>query len=137
MPVEVGIWRLGDVPERVHFSPIETEAKLEDVLAADIGLLDASLMIVGRQVPTAFGKFIDLLAIDVAGDLTIIELKRERTPREVVAQALDYASWVQDLTYEQLVSIYSEKYPGPTSSRPSATGSAPTRPRAWGRTIVW
>lgn len=26
------------------------------------------------------------------GDLTVIELKRDRTPREVVAQVLDYAS---------------------------------------------
>jgi len=24
----------------------------------------------------------------------LIELKRDRTPREIVAQALDYASWV-------------------------------------------
>jgi hypothetical protein len=32
MPVEVGIWRINDKPERVHFSPIENEIKLEDTL---------------------------------------------------------------------------------------------------------
>jgi hypothetical protein len=113
MPVEVGIWRIGNgSPERVHFSPIEKESKLEEVLHADIGVLDPSLMVVGRQVPTAYGKFVDLLTIDAQGDLTIVELKRDRTPREVVAQVLDYASWVQDLTYEQVTEIYAEQHPG-------------------------
>jgi hypothetical protein len=32
----------------------------------------------------------------------VLELKRDRTPREIVAQALDYASWVKDLSYEQI-----------------------------------
>ena len=112
MPVEVGIWRINGAPERVHFSSIEKESKLEDVLYTDIGILDPSLMVVGRQVPTSFGKFIDLLAIDAQGDLTVVELKRDRTPREVVAQVLDYASWVQDLTYEHVTAIYAEQYPG-------------------------
>jgi Endonuclease NucS len=112
MPVEVGIWRINGAPERVHFSSIEKESKLEDVLYTDIGILDPSLMVVGHQVPTSFGKVIDLLAIDAEGDLTVVELKRDRTPREVVAQVLDYASWVQDLTYEHVTAIYAEQYPG-------------------------
>ena len=32
----------------------------------------------------------------------VIELKRNQTPREMVAQALDYASWVQDLEPDEL-----------------------------------
>jgi hypothetical protein len=36
----------------------------------------------------------------------LIELKRDRTPREIVAQALDYASWVADLTADRIVQIY-------------------------------
>ena len=69
-------------------------------------------MVIGRQLPTAFGKFIDLLAIDAEGNLTVIELKKNRTPREVVAQVLDYASWVQDLAYEQVTALYADKHPG-------------------------
>lgn len=34
----------------------------------------------------------DFLAIDRAGNLVVIELKRDRLPREVLAQAVDYAS---------------------------------------------
>jgi len=36
MPIEVGIWRIGDELSRVQFRPIESEAKLEDRLAADL-----------------------------------------------------------------------------------------------------
>lgn len=112
MPIEVGIWRINGVPEKVHFSSIENESKLEDILSNDIGILDPTLMIIGRQIPTAFGKFIDLLAIDGEGNLTVIELKKDKTPREVVAQILDYASWVQTLSYEQITVIYTDKNPG-------------------------
>jgi hypothetical protein len=42
----------------------------------------------------------------------LIELKRERTPREVVAQALDYASWVDRLRAEDIAAIYSRFAPG-------------------------
>ncbi len=35
-----------------------------------------------------------------------IELKRARTPREVVAQALDYAGWVEKLRADEIARIY-------------------------------
>lgn len=68
-------------------------------------------MIIGRQVPTRFGKFIDLLALDSQGDVYVIELKRDRTSREVVAQALDYGSWVKGLGYEELAELWSAHGP--------------------------
>ena len=66
-------------------------------------------MLLGRQIATDHGKFIDLLAMDADGNLNIIELKKSRTPREAVAQLLDYASWVQSLTYDKISDIYGEK----------------------------
>src|SRR3712207_8027140 len=38
--------------------------------------------------------------------------RSERTPREVVAQTLDYASWVKDLGHADLVEIYNDYQPG-------------------------
>ncbi len=67
---------------------------------------NGSLLIIGRQVTTNLGSFIDLLAIDRQGDLVVIELKRDRTPRETLAQALEYASFVEKLGYEQLDEIF-------------------------------
>src|SRR5436305_6121912 len=112
MPIEVGIWRLGAKPEKVSMSAIDSESKLEEALAKDLSILSQQLMLIGRQVSTSYGKFIDMLAMDASGNLSIIELKRNRTPREVVSQLIDYASWVQSLSYEEIATIYSDKNQG-------------------------
>jgi RecB family endonuclease NucS len=108
MPIEVGIWKLGSgaETERIHFSPLKAGGKLEDILDNDITILDPRLLLIGRQVATDYGKFIDLLAMDADGNLVVIELKRDRTPREVVAQLLDYGSWVRTLQDEKIASIF-------------------------------
>jgi len=112
MPIEVGIWRLGATPEKLAMSAINSESKLEDAIVQDISILSDQLMLIGRQVITSYGKFIDMLAMDMLGNLSVIELKKSRTPREVVAQLLDYASWVQSLSYEEISTIYSDKNSG-------------------------
>src|SRR5947209_7687601 len=112
MPIEVGIWRLGATPEKITMSAIDSELMLEDALVKDLSILSPQLMLIGRQVATTYGKFIDMLAMDASGNLSIIELKKSRTPREVVAQLLDYASWVQSLSYEEIATIYSDKNQG-------------------------
>lgn len=109
MPIEIGIWKVNSGIKKVSFSSIESEKKLEDILAKDITILSEDLLLIGRQVQTDFGKYIDMLAIDQEGNLQIIELKKNRTPRDVVAQAIDYASWVQNLSYDQILTIYEEK----------------------------
>lgn len=113
MPIEIGIWRIDNgQPGKIAFSTLESERKLEEILNNDISPLSSNLMLIGRQVPTAFNTFIDLLAMDAEGNLSVIELKRHRTPREVVAQALDYASWVQNLTYKEIADLYKDHHGG-------------------------
>jgi hypothetical protein len=70
-------------------------------------ILSREWMIVGRQEDTGFGGRIDLLALAPDGALILIELKRGRTPREVVAQAIDYASWAEALEAQEISRIYS------------------------------
>ena len=49
--------------------------------------------------------FSDLLGIDSEGNLVVAELKRGRTPRDVVAQLLDYAAWADELSESQIRDI--------------------------------
>jgi len=108
MPIELGIWRIGKELKRLNPSRLDKEEKLEDFLMRDPTLLDADILIIGRKVTTAFGTQIDLLGMNAGGELIVIELKRDRTPREVVAQLLDYGSWIKDLSYEEITDIYKE-----------------------------
>jgi hypothetical protein len=92
-------------------SPFELsneEAVLESWLEANPdGIVeDGSLLIIGRQVKTNLGGLIDLLALDQQGDVVVIELKRDRTPRDTLAQALEYASFVSTLDADGLEDVY-------------------------------
>ncbi len=90
-----------------QLAKLANEARLEDILEQDLSILGLDvLLVVGCQVITDFGKRIDLLAMDSLGEVFAIELKRDRTPREIVAQLLDYGSWIRDLDVERLSDIY-------------------------------
>jgi hypothetical protein len=107
MPQEVRLWCIGKDDRLVECAQaaLNLEARLEEWLARDISILSDDLLVISRQVETAFGGFIDLLCISRSGDLVIIELKRDKTPREITAQTLDYASWVTDLSRDGISAI--------------------------------
>ena len=111
MTQRIRLWKVAKdaVPEEIHNSKIGLEKRLEDWLVRDISMLDQDLLVVGQQVPTAYGGSIDLLCIDREGFLVVVELKQGRTPREVAAQALDYASWVKDLNTDDVEKIAKDK----------------------------
>ncbi|MFG3364264.1 endonuclease NucS domain-containing protein [Streptomyces sp. NPDC048156] len=106
MPLEFGLWRVDGKPVRVATRPMPLESRLEELIEAEPEILGRPLLLIGRQVQTDHGKVVDLLGMDAEGGLHVLELKRDRTPREVVAQLLDYGSWVQELTNEQVREIY-------------------------------
>lgn len=108
MPVELGVWRIDRELERVGITSLDQEKRLEDFLDQDISIASPNWMVIGRQVPTDYGKFIDLLAIDRDGKLIVLELKKNMTPREVVAQLLDYGSWVRELEDADIAAIYAK-----------------------------
>ncbi|MFD2395178.1 hypothetical protein ACFSSF_17160 [Dietzia aerolata] len=109
MPVEMGIWRMdGDTPRQLPATAMPTEVMLEEFLERDPSLLGDRLLVIGRQVRTPYGKLIDLLAMDIEGNLHVLELKRDKTPRDVVAQVLDYGSWVTTLDRESVIDLANE-----------------------------
>lgn len=108
MPTEIKLWRIeDDTPKPVSQDRLDLESRLEDWIRDDISLVNDNLLVIGQQVPTEHTGEIDLLAIDSEANLVILELKRGMTPREVVAQTLDYASHVQNLGLSDIQEIAS------------------------------
>jgi Endonuclease NucS len=106
MPIRTALWKVTAQPMQLIEAVLPSEKLLEDMIVAQPLLLSDSWMLIGRQERTGQGGIIDLLAIAPDGSLVLIELKRDRTPRDVVAQALDYASWVEGLQAEDIAAIY-------------------------------
>lgn len=113
MPQAIRIWEVGDdnTIKEVTRPKIAREQQLEEWLENDISMLSSDLLVIGRQLQTDFGGYIDLFCLDSRGDPVIIELKRGRTPREVTAQSLDYASWVKTLSNDRITEI-ADRYLG-------------------------
>ncbi len=106
------------IPYKEHdFEKIKQEADLEVLLEnnPEYFFEGSKVFIVGRQVTTNLNTSIDLLGIDKTGNTVVVELKRGKTPRETIAQLLEYASFVENLDYSQLNDIYQE-YSGEESS---------------------
>ena len=117
MPIRTHLWKVGEQPVLLSESALDTELQLEDMVVRDPRILSSEWMMIGRQVHTSAGGYIDLLALAPDGSLVLIELKRDRTPRDVVAQALDYASWVEGLDASELSTIYSRYSSGEDLAR--------------------
>lgn len=106
MPIQHAIWKVGTKPEPLTSSKLANEKLLEDMIVDCPSILSTEWMLIGRQEKTQYGGIVDLLAIAPDGSLVLIELKRDKTPREIVAQSLDYASWVEGLAAEKIARIY-------------------------------
>jgi hypothetical protein len=110
MPIGVSVWRIdGAKAVPVARSALANEKLLEDILEADIDLLGLpnQMLVIGRQVVTPYAGRVDLLCVDADGTLYVVEVKKDRTPREVVAQAMDYGYWARDLDNDEIRSIFS------------------------------
>jgi hypothetical protein len=81
---------------------------LQRALRANIAVIDDGLLVVAEE----FGDFadvrrrIDLLCVDRAGQLVVIELKRTDDGGHMELQALRYAAMVSTMTFEQLADTY-------------------------------
>ena len=95
--------------EKVKTDSIDFEKDLENWIENSPNVLldedEGSVIWIGRQVTAAVGGsgfYPDLVGIDASGDLVMVELKKGKTPREVIAQIMEYAAWGSSLTSEDL-----------------------------------
>lgn len=107
MPTTMTLWRLRDDGSiaPVQDSRLKSEEQIETAIESAPDVLGVDVMLIGRQTRTPSGP-LDLLAIDETGRLVVIENKRDRTPRDVVAQAIDYAAWVAGLDFDEVAEVY-------------------------------
>ena len=145
MAIEVGIWRIDDEAKSMRLMGMNLENRLQDILAHDISLIGQDLIVIGREVLTPSDGRIDILAINALGNLVVIELKRDRTPRDVVAQVLDYASWVRNMDAEDIQRTFvdyqtrfgtSTAPQGVTQALRNAFGKPPTELNATHQMII-
>lgn len=89
---------------RIESSDLDKEQHLEEFLSksrgAEIGGVE--IMYIGRQESPEESGIFDLLAVDENGDTVVLELKRDRPSRDIVSQALEYASGIRTEEYEGL-----------------------------------
>ena len=108
---DIEIWAFEDAST---IAPLEkaqqmkSEELLEETFVKNPNLLMRGLRLVGRQTPAAGGQ-LDLLGVDSAGKLVVFDLKRGTLSRDAVAQIIDYASDLESMSTEELVSHISER----------------------------
>ena len=110
MASEIKLWQLheGQLLD-VHdssFAAEHLEEDLENLIAKNPTLLGDDLLVIDRQREIRGVGIFDLLCIDAAGKVVIVELKRDQTPREAVAQALHYASWLDAAMKRRFLRIH-------------------------------
>ncbi|PCJ22398.1 MAG: hypothetical protein COA97_13440 [Flavobacteriales bacterium] len=81
----------------------ETE-HLENWIKTKPEILGTDILIIGEQVYTKSGP-LDFLAVDNNGNIVIVELKRDKLARVVLAQAIDYASDLSTWDIDKLSEI--------------------------------
>ena len=86
---------------------LELERHLEDWLENSPHALveNESILWIGRQTSAKDEDgtiYSDLFGVDFQGNLVIAELKKGRTPRDIIAQILDYAAWAVGLSESKI-----------------------------------
>lgn len=97
-------------PNKLSLATVKLEEHLEDWIDADISIIADDVILIGRQVKTAENNFLDLLGLDRDGKVVVIELKKDKTLRDTIAQGLDYAEWCYGLTEEQVLQFGADRF---------------------------
>lgn len=109
MGTEIKVWQISDnhikAVEDADLAFEHLESELENWIVECPDILGDDLLIIARQKEVQSVGRLDLLAIRPNGELVIVELKRDMAPREAVAQALDYASWLDNISETELLEI--------------------------------
>ena len=105
MSLSHSVWSL-DNKKPLQAAELIDEKELELLIRDNIEIINKGWLVIGNQVKTDAGKFIDILCVDHNGDMIVMELKKDLTPREVIAQVIDYAASVSEMSAEDIAQQY-------------------------------
>jgi hypothetical protein len=112
MGTEIKFWQISnshiEVVQASALASEHLESELEKWIVECPDILGEDLLIIARQRDVPGVGRLDLLAIEGTGELIVVELKRDMERREAVAQALDYASWLDKVSETELFEIAQE-----------------------------
>lgn len=113
MATQIKVWEIqGDkivARDNAAFADAHKEDELEEWISQNPDILGEKLLVIARQLIIPEVGRLDLLCMDENGKLVIVEFKRASLPREAVAQGLDYASWLNSATEEEILA-YANQY---------------------------
>lgn len=109
MATEIKTWeivngQLNSINTTLADNKRKEKEDLEQWIKTNPKIIGEDILIIGEQVQTKTG-FLDFLGIDKNGNTVIIELKRDKLPRDVIAQTIDYASDVATWDIDKLSEI--------------------------------
>lgn len=81
------------------------EKHIEDFIAnrPEVLFPNEQILVIGQSI--SYRNMADVLALDAAGNLIVIEIKRDWSDRETVGQLLEYAARYRNVSYEELNDI--------------------------------
>jgi len=109
MAIEIKTWqiingKLLNVSNSLIQNGRKEKEDFEQWIKSNPEILGNDIAIIGEQVRTKSGP-LDFLGIDRDGNLIIVELKRDKLPREALAQVIDYAADLANYEPEQINEI--------------------------------
>jgi hypothetical protein len=98
---QMAVWKVSESLSRLEEGTLDLEKHLEDWIASEPDLLQNGLTIVGQQISLEAGP-LDMLGIDAQGRWVVLELKRGNVDRKTIAQVVDYAACISELSADEL-----------------------------------
>lgn len=96
--------------EEVEYGEEHLEDDLHELIRDEPRLVMGTLttrenVVLGSKLQLPTGKELDLLTCDKRGTLTVVEFKRNRSPRSAITQLFDYASSLERLNVEEFLDL--------------------------------
>lgn len=87
------------------------------------------MLSLGMEIVTTYGQYLDNLYLDGNGTLVVAEMKRGKSPRDVIAQVMQYGSYVSRLDWQAIEQFCQKRHGKPLDDAYAAVfGRALPRP---------